>query len=79
MPFGKLPVLFVDGKPLAHSRAIVRYLAREFKLEGQNSFEAALADVWFENLFETFDKLPWQEQDETKKVEILASSCFFIT
>nr|CAB3263820.1 glutathione S-transferase 1 [Phallusia mammillata] len=71
MPFGKMPVLFVDGKPLAHSRAIVRYLARELNYSGQNSFETGEIDVWFETLFELFDKLPWSENDETKKAELI--------
>ncbi|EFO91469.1 hypothetical protein GCK72_005868 [Caenorhabditis remanei] len=38
-PFGQLPVLEVDGKPLAQSHAIARFLAREFKLNGQNAWE----------------------------------------
>jgi len=68
MPFGKMPVLFVDGEPLANSRAIVRYLAREFKLDGGCSLAAAKADVWLETLCEIIAKFPRQEKDETKKV-----------
>lgn len=30
MPMGQLPVLDVDGEKLSQSRAIARYLAREF-------------------------------------------------
>ncbi|CAO4366061.1 unnamed protein product [Caenorhabditis nigoni] len=40
-PFGQLPYLEVDGKPLAQSHAIARYLAREFKLNGQCPWEEA--------------------------------------
>lgn len=43
-PFGHLPVLEVDGKPLAQSCAIVRYLARQFGLAGKMPFEEALVD-----------------------------------
>jgi len=68
MPFGKMPVLFVDGEPLANSRAIVRYVAREFKLEGGCLLTAAKADVWFETLCEIIAKVPYQEKDEAKKV-----------
>jgi hypothetical protein len=29
-PYGKLPVLYIDGQPLAESNAINRYLAKQF-------------------------------------------------
>ncbi|CAI2332168.1 unnamed protein product [Caenorhabditis sp. 36 PRJEB53466] len=41
MPFGTVPVLHVDGKPLGQSHAIARYLARQFGLAGQNAWEEA--------------------------------------
>ncbi|GMT21603.1 hypothetical protein PFISCL1PPCAC_12904, partial [Pristionchus fissidentatus] len=44
-PFGKMPVLYVDGKPLAQSFAIARYLAREFGFAGNSPFECALVDA----------------------------------
>jgi glutathione S-transferase len=43
-PWGKLPVLEVDGQQLAESSAICRYLARKFNLIGANEFEAARCD-----------------------------------
>ena len=68
MLFNKIPVLFVDGEQIAHSRAAVRYLAREFKMDGGNSLNAAKTDMWIEVLVEAITKLPISEQDEQKKV-----------
>ncbi|GMT21667.1 hypothetical protein PFISCL1PPCAC_12964, partial [Pristionchus fissidentatus] len=44
-PFGYLPVLEVDGKPLPQSGAINRYLAKEFGFAGKSAFESAWVDA----------------------------------
>jgi len=44
-PFGSLPVLEVDGKPIGQSMAIARYVAHEGGLVGKNSFEQACIDA----------------------------------
>ena len=68
MLFNTMPVLFVDGEQIAHSRAALRYLAREYKLEGCNSLTAAKVDMWIEALIEAVMKMPFTEKDEEKKV-----------
>jgi len=44
-PDGTVPWLEVDGKKLSQSMAIARYLARTFKLAGQNAWEEAEVDA----------------------------------
>jgi glutathione S-transferase len=43
-PWGTLPVLEVDGRPIGQSMTIARYVAREAGLAGSNSVEQALID-----------------------------------
>ncbi|GMS83319.1 hypothetical protein PENTCL1PPCAC_5494 [Pristionchus entomophagus] len=71
MPFGQMPVLFIDDKPLPQSLAINRYLAKLCGLAGKTPFETALvdamADLWkdFNDEFEIYwdIKLGWEEGD----------------
>lgn len=47
LPNQQIPVLEVDGKQLGQSCAIVRFLAKRFKLAGRDEFEEAKADELF--------------------------------
>lgn len=49
-PFGKVPVLEVDGKKVGQSVAICRYLARKWNLAGQNDWDALQCDVLVDTL-----------------------------
>ena len=44
MPFGKVPVLEVDGKKIDQSTAISRYLAKQCGLAGKNDWESLEID-----------------------------------
>jgi len=67
-PFGQVPILYIDDKPLPQSGAILRYLAREFNLAGETSFQQAQADMLFETVTEVISKIPYMEKDPIKRV-----------
>lgn len=45
MPFGKVPVLEVDGKKVHQTTAILRYLAKQYKLIGDTPWDALQIDI----------------------------------
>jgi len=71
-PWGKIPVLEVDGESLAESTAICRFLAKRFKLTGSNELEAAKCDEYVDAMMDT--RAQWKafyfEADESKKAEM---------
>jgi glutathione S-transferase len=68
-PFGQVPVLEVDGHPLAQSMTICRYLGRKFGLAGINDWESAQCDMYADGLNDLYTGLPawFQEKDPEKK------------
>ncbi|KAK6187304.1 hypothetical protein SNE40_005365 [Patella caerulea] len=73
-PFGQLPVLEVDGKLFGQSGAIFNYLARELGFYGNGNMEALQVDVVMglvNDFIPLMIKVFFQEQDETKKKELL--------
>lgn len=71
-PYGKIPVLEVDGKLLAGSGPIARYLAEEHGLAGANTFKnAELAGLY--DLVEDIQMkmvLMFFEKDEKRQAEL---------
>jgi len=72
-PFGVMPLLEVDGVVIGQSRAIARFLGRQFGLSGKNNLESARCDMLVDQLFDLYVPLRgWHlEQDATKKAELL--------
>jgi len=50
MPMGQVPVLEIDGKTLCQSTTIARYLAKEFGLVPESSFDQALCDMYVDGV-----------------------------
>ncbi|KAI7815611.1 glutathione S-transferase [Rhyzopertha dominica] len=71
MPFGMLPVLEIDGKLVAQSNAVARYLARQHGLAGKDEWESLQCDVLVDTLGDLKQVL-WQlrtEQDPIRREE----------
>jgi glutathione S-transferase len=72
IPLGQLPAMEVDGKILGQSKAICRYLAKQFKLTGKDDWESALCDAYVDCVDDVTQNLrPWfMEKDVEKKKAI---------
>lgn len=72
-PFGQLPILEVDGKVVAQSGALGRFLAREFGLAGSSSWETLEIDIICECCDDMVKPLVqmFGEKDEEKKKELV--------
>jgi len=71
-PWGQMPVLQVGDKTLSQSNSISRYLAKKYKLQGDDDWEAAKMDEYADALtdFRQEWRKHFMEQDETKKAEL---------
>lgn len=72
MPFGKIPVLYVDDEPLSETGAINRYLANKYGFCGVNLWEQAQCEMYVGALIDATAKFPWHERDSEVKAQIEA-------
>lgn len=73
-PFGKLPMLEVDGQKLTQSVTIAHYLATQFGLAGKTPMDAAKCHAMVEtirDLLLTGGEKLMKEQDAQKKADII--------
>lgn len=70
MPFGALPVLEVDGRPVAQSAAIARFLARRVGLAGDDDWAAVQCDALVDALADLKQALfQWRTEENPKLKE----------
>lgn len=71
-PFGQVPVLDIDGFQLAQTKAIARYLGKEFKMAGRNNLESAKADMLVDGVDDVSSHMRpvFREKDPEKKKEL---------
>ncbi|KAG8223843.1 hypothetical protein J437_LFUL007864 [Ladona fulva] len=71
-PFGKLPMLEIDGKVIHQSIAIQRYLAKQFKLTGANAMEELQCDMMVDTISDLRSHATaiHYEKDEKRKEEL---------
>ncbi|CAH3155181.1 unnamed protein product [Porites lobata] len=79
-PFGQMPFLVTpEGKVLAQSGAIMKYICKKGGMSPSDSFDEALADMIHDGVYDLRNDLSkgHHEKDETKKVELMTK--FFLT
>ncbi|XP_071647921.1 glutathione S-transferase-like isoform X2 [Temnothorax longispinosus] len=76
MPFGKVPVLEVDGKKIDQSAAICRYLAKQCSLAGKNDWESLEIDATVDTMYDLRANIArfFYESNEQAKEEKLKAA-----
>ncbi|KAG5876919.1 hypothetical protein JTB14_021362 [Gonioctena quinquepunctata] len=72
LPLGQLPVLEIDGKLYPQTTAILKYLAKEVRLAGNNSLDDLKIDVAVDTLVDLQNKIydfAFEEDQEMKKIK----------
>nr|QHU80051.1 glutathione S-transferase S5 [Bemisia tabaci] len=72
-PFGKLPVLEVDGKKVTQASAICRYYAKKCGLVGKDDWEDLLIDATvgtFDDMRQAISTYFYDQNEESKKKKL---------
>ncbi|KAM9678487.1 hematopoietic prostaglandin D synthase isoform 2-T2 [Trichechus inunguis] len=70
LPFGKIPILEVDGLTLHQSLAIARYLTKNTDLAGKTELEQCQVDAIVDTLDDFMSHFPWAEEKQDVKDKI---------
>ncbi|EHB14058.1 Glutathione-requiring prostaglandin D synthase [Heterocephalus glaber] len=70
LPFGKIPILEVDGLKLHQSLAIARYLTKTTDLAGKTATEQWQVDAMVDTLDDFMSRFPWAEKKQEVKNQI---------
>ncbi|XP_070308253.1 hematopoietic prostaglandin D synthase isoform X1 [Odocoileus virginianus] len=70
LPFGKIPILEVDGLKLHQSLAIARYLTRNTDLAGKTELEQCQVDAIVDTMDDFMSRFPWAEKRQDIKNQI---------
>lgn len=67
LPFGKIPILEIDGLKLHQSLAIARYLTKNTDLAGKTELEQCQVDAIVDTLDDFMSRFPWAEKKQDIK------------
>ncbi|XP_042557623.1 hematopoietic prostaglandin D synthase [Dipodomys spectabilis] len=70
LPFGKIPVLEVNGHTLHQSLAIARFLVKNKDLAGKTDMEQCRVDAIVDTLDDFMSRFPWAEKQQDVKDQI---------
>ncbi|PIO37658.1 hypothetical protein AB205_0082110 [Aquarana catesbeiana] len=74
-PFGKLPVLEIDGIVYYQSLAIGRYLARKAGLTGKTELDDLHLDAILDTIDDFVSQLPWYTEDKVTWADFFWDIC----
>ncbi|XP_071647924.1 glutathione S-transferase-like [Temnothorax longispinosus] len=76
MPFGKVPVLEVDGKRIHQSVAIARYVAKQCSLAGKNDLESLEIDSTVDTIYDlkaNLEDFHYESKEQAKEEKLKAA------
>ncbi|KAM4707912.1 hematopoietic prostaglandin D synthase-like [Discoglossus pictus] len=70
IPYGKVPILEIDGVHYNQSLAIARYLAKKAGLAGKSDLDQLRVDGILDTIDDFVSAFPWEEKDEALRKKL---------